>query len=180
MNRTMKQRKLPGVPCPEERVYELHNKQIARVAATEGMVLLKNENAILPIPKGTAVALYGAGAANTIKGGTGSGDVNSRGTVSILEGLTNAGYRIVTKRWLDAYDEAYEAARAQWRDAVWQKEARMRETDDSGFPFFFAYSETPFVFPVGDLPEKEDAEIAVYVLSRQAGRTAPEQNLSGS
>lgn len=169
MNRTMKQRKLPGVPCPEERVYELHNKQIARVAATEGMVLLKNENAILPIPKGTAVALYGAGAAHTIKGGTGSGDVNSRGTVSILEGLTNAGYRIVTKRWLDAYDEAYEAARAQWRDAVWQKEARMRETDDSGFPFFFAYSETPFVFPVGDLPEKEDAEIAVYVLSRQAG-----------
>ncbi len=102
MNRTMKQRKLPGVPCPEERVYELHNKQIARVAATEGMVLLKNENAILPIPKGTAVALYGAGAAHTIKGGTGSGDVNSRGTVSILEGLTNAGYRIVTKRWLDA------------------------------------------------------------------------------
>lgn len=169
MNRTMKQRKLPGVPCPEERVYELHNKQIARVAATEGMVLLKNENAILPIPKGTAVALYGAGAAHTIKGGTGSGDVNSRGTVTILEGLTSAGYRIVTRRWLDAYDEAYETARAQWRDAVWQKEARMRETDDSGFPFFFAYSETPFVFPAGDLPEKEDAEIAVYVLSRQAG-----------
>ncbi len=60
MNRTMKQRKLPGVPYSEERIYEIHNKQIARVAATEGMVLLRNENDILPIPKGTAIALYGA------------------------------------------------------------------------------------------------------------------------
>lgn len=179
MNRTMKQRKLPGVPCPEERVYELHNKQIARVAATEGMVLLKNENAILPIPKGTAVALYGAGAAHTIKGGTGSGDVNSRGTVTILEGLTSAGYRIVTRRWLDAYDEAYETARAQWRDAVWQKEAEMQETNDSGFSFFFAYSETPFVCPAGALPEKEEAEIAIYVLSRQAGEGKDRVNGGG-
>lgn len=179
MNRTMKQRKLPGVPYPEERVYELHNKQIARVAATEGMVLLKNENAILPIPKGTAVALYGAGAVHTIKGGTGSGDVNSRGTVTILEGLTSAGYRIVTRRWLDAYDEAYETARAQWRDAVWQKEAEMRETNDSGFSFFFAYSETPFVCPAGALPEKEEAEIAIYVLSRQAGEGKDRVNGGG-
>lgn len=86
MNRTMKQRKLPGVPCPEERVYELHNKQIARVAATEGMVLLKNENAILPIPKGTAVALYGAGAAHTIKGGTGSGMSTAAGRSAFWRG----------------------------------------------------------------------------------------------
>ena len=152
MNRTMKQRKRPGVPCSEERAYEIHNRQIARTAATEGMVLLKNENDVLPIPKGTAIALYGAGAAHTIKGGTGSGDVNSRNTVSILEGLTNAGYRIVTKRWLDEYEAAYEKARAQWREAIWQKEAQMREADDSGFHFFFAYSETPFVFPTGELP----------------------------
>lgn len=124
MNRTMKQRKLPGVPYSEERIYEIHNKQIARVAATEGMVLLRNENDILPIPKGTAIALYGAGAAHTIKGGTGSGDVNSRKTVSILEGLTNAGYQIVTKSWLDAYDAAYAKAREQWRDEIWEKERK--------------------------------------------------------
>ncbi len=179
MNRTMKQRKLPGVPCSEERTYEIHNRRIARTAATEGMVLLKNENAVLPIPKGTAIALYGAGAVHTIKGGTGSGDVNSRNTVSILEGLTNAGYRIVTKRWLDEYEAAYEKARAQWRDAIWQKEAQMREADDSGFHFFFAYSETPFVFPTGELPGKEDAETAIYVLSRQAGEGKDRVNGGG-
>lgn len=179
MNRTIKQRKLPGVPYTEERIYEIHNKQIARVAATEGMVLLKNENNILPIAKGTAIALYGAGAAHTIKGGTGSGDVNSRGTVSILEGLTNAGYQIVTKSWLEAYDNAYTKAREQWRDAIWQKEAQMREKDNSDFHFFFAYSEIPFVFPTGDLPEKEDAEIAIYVLSRQAGEGKDRVNGAG-
>lgn len=179
MNRTMKQRKLPGVPYIEERVYEIHNKQIARVAATEGMVLLKNENNILPIAKGTALALYGAGATHTIKGGTGSGDVNSRGTVSIYEGLTNAGYQIVTKSWLDAYDNAYTKAREQWRDMIWQKEAQMREKDNSDFHFFFAYSEVPFVFPAGDLPEKENAEIAIYVLSRQAGEGKDRTNSEG-
>ncbi|MFG6369435.1 MAG: glycoside hydrolase family 3 C-terminal domain-containing protein [Lachnospiraceae bacterium] len=179
MNRTMKQRKLPGVSYDEERIYEIHNKQIARVAATEGMVLLKNENNILPIPKGTALALYGAGATHTIKGGTGSGDVNSRKTVSILEGLTNAGYQIVTKRWLDAYDDAYEKARVEWRDAIFQKEAQMREVENSDFHFFFAYSSTPFVFPAGALPEKEDAEIAIYVLSRQAGEGKDRANEGG-
>ncbi len=179
MNRTMKQRKLPGVPYSEERIYEIHNKQIARVAATEGMVLLRNENDILPISKGIAIALYGAGAAHTIKGGTGSGDVNSRKTVSILEGLTNAGYQIVTKSWLDAYDAAYAKAREQWRDEIWEKEAKMREKDNSDFHFFFAYSEVPFVFPTGELPEKENAEIAIYVLSRQAGEGKDRVNNGG-
>ncbi|MDE6917091.1 MAG: glycoside hydrolase family 3 C-terminal domain-containing protein, partial [Lachnospiraceae bacterium] len=179
MNRTIKQQSLPGVPYPQERDYEIRNRQLARAAAAEGMVLLKNDNNILPIPKGTSIALYGAGAAHTLKGGTGSGDVNSRGTVSILEGLRNAGYRIATQDWLDAYDEAYAQARAAWRESVWQKEAQMREADDSGFHFFFAYTETPFLFPVGDLPEKAEAETAIYVLSRQAGEGKDRADCSG-
>lgn len=179
MNRTMKQRKLPGVPYPEERSYEIRNRRVARTAAAEGIVLLKNENNILPLPKGTAVALYGAGATHTLKGGTGSGDVNSRGTVSILEGLTNAGYRIVTKGWLDAYDEAYTHAREEWRDAIWQKEDQLRAADGSDFHFFFAYSSVPFLFPAGAQPEKEDAETALYVLGRQAGEGKDRANSSG-
>lgn len=179
MNRTIKQQILPGVPYPQERDYEIRNRQLARAAAAEGMVLLKIDNNILPIPKGTSIALYGAGAAHTLKGGTGSGDVNSRGTVSILEGLRNAGYRIATQDWLDAYDEAYAQARAAWRESVWQKEAQMREADDSGFHFFFAYTETPFLFPVGDLPEKAEAETAIYVLSRQAGEGKDRADCSG-
>lgn len=53
------------------------------------MVLLKNEG-ILPLKEGTKIALYGVGASRTIKGGTGSGDVNERETVSIYQGMKNA------------------------------------------------------------------------------------------
>lgn len=48
------------------------------------MVLLKNEGNLLPLEKGSKVALYGIGASKTIKGGTGSGDVNERDKVSIF------------------------------------------------------------------------------------------------
>lgn len=51
------------------------------------MVLLENKNQVLPIAKSGKIALFGGGAVNTVKGGTGSGDVNQRYTVSIWEGL---------------------------------------------------------------------------------------------
>ncbi|MBM6871484.1 S-layer homology domain-containing protein, partial [Pseudoflavonifractor phocaeensis] len=53
------------------------NAAISQWAATQGMVLLENNNNVLPISgnAGTPVALFGVGAYNTIKGGTGSGDV---------------------------------------------------------------------------------------------------------
>ena len=59
------------------------NRELARAAAREGIVLLKNDGA-LPVKPGR-IALYGAGASRTVKGGTGSGEVNERHTVTILE-----------------------------------------------------------------------------------------------
>lgn len=55
---------------------------VAREAAAEGMVLLENCEHILPLQPGSKVALYGSGAVKTIKGGSGSGDVNERETIS--------------------------------------------------------------------------------------------------
>ncbi len=68
---------------------------IAREAAGEGMVLLKNDNRTLPLSSATTrIAIYGKSsfAANT--GGTGSGDVNEAYSVSIAEGLRDAGYNL--------------------------------------------------------------------------------------
>ena len=48
---------------------------LARLAAREGMVLLKNENGLLPLAGKTRIALFGKGTFDYVKGGGGSGDV---------------------------------------------------------------------------------------------------------
>jgi beta-glucosidase len=71
------------------------NAAIARKAATEGMVLLKNSNRALPIKPGiTTIAAFGNTTYDFIVGGTGSGDVNEAYAVSLHQGLSNAGLKI--------------------------------------------------------------------------------------
>jgi beta-glucosidase len=69
---------------------------ITRQSASEGMVLLKNENT-LPLQTGKNVALFGVTSYDFIVGGTGSGDVNEAYAVSLEEGLKNAGFQINDK-----------------------------------------------------------------------------------
>ncbi|MCF8273487.1 MAG: glycoside hydrolase family 3 C-terminal domain-containing protein [Flavobacteriaceae bacterium] len=72
------------------------NKIVSRNAATEGIILLKNNEA-LPIKKDAKIALFGVTSLETIAGGTGSGDVNKAYMVSVTEGLKNAGFTIDEK-----------------------------------------------------------------------------------
>ena len=61
--------------------------ELSRAAASEGMVLLKNENHVLPLAKGTKVALFGKASADYVKGGGGSGDVTVPYLRTLLQGL---------------------------------------------------------------------------------------------
>ncbi len=61
--------------------------QLSRRAAAEGIVLLKNENKVLPFTAGTKVAVFGCGQIDYVKGGGGSGIVHSVYTRNIYDGL---------------------------------------------------------------------------------------------
>ena len=70
-----------GAYTPEESQRERDHKVLARRVAAEGIVLLKNDG-VLPLTTKT-VALYGPGSRMTVKGGSGSGDVQERHSVTI-------------------------------------------------------------------------------------------------
>ena len=93
---------------------EQANRQVARKAAAEGMVLLMNEG-VLPLKADAKVALFGGGAVSTIKGGTGSGDVNEREVVGIYQGFLDAGIALTNQSWLEDYAKIYRQAREDWR-----------------------------------------------------------------
>lgn len=63
--------------------------------AEEGIVLLENEDGMLPMENGTKLNVFGWASTNPVYGGTGSGSLSDAyPTVSLLEGLTNAGFEV--------------------------------------------------------------------------------------
>ena len=169
MQRILKARTFSGTTEEREQSWEREHRKIAREAAAEGIVLLKNENHLLPLEKESRIALYGAGAGKTIKGGTGSGDVNERKSISIYEGMKNAGFSIVTEDWIKEYERLYDRAREEWKEDI-----NRRAAGSDTMQFFNIYSTTPFVMPAGSQIEKpdEDVKTAIYVISRIAGEGA--------
>jgi beta-glucosidase len=78
---------------------EAQNSDIAKDLAEQTYVLLEN-NGVLPIAKTGSVALFGSASEYTIKGGTGSGDVNQRAHDNIDEAFVAAGYTIANPTWM--------------------------------------------------------------------------------
>ncbi|MBE5890702.1 MAG: beta-glucosidase [Lachnospiraceae bacterium] len=146
---------------------ELDNMALSRQLAGECVVLLKNDGA-LPIQEPGKVALFGTGARYTVKGGTGSGDVNSRSVVNIDEGLKEAGFTLVSGDWFDCL----EAAIAE-NDAAHTKlcEAYAKE---HGCPIFVANFDNKKAEPIPPIITEaqlkaSEADTAIYVISRNSG-----------
>lgn len=148
---------------------EKKNKQVAYEAAAESIVLLENDGT-LPITAGK-IALYGSGAAMTIKGGTGSGEVNERHSIGIEEGLENAGFTVTTKSWLEDWRTTYEIGKKQHSKGFLKK---MLSGDPSDKINIMA---NPYRIPTGrSITDKDvkdsDTDTCIYVVSRQAGECA--------
>ena len=144
-------------------------RALSRKAAAEGMVLLENKG-ILPLEQGAKIALFGRGARYTIKGGTGSGDVNSRNTITVDQGLRGAGFRIVNSDYLDRYDALFAESRRKWEKAVYEAAGPDRD------PRKLYHAHASMLLELPDLPIRPEdvsgADAAVYVISRISGEFA--------
>ncbi|MFD0685978.1 glycoside hydrolase family 3 protein [Actinomadura fibrosa] len=142
---------------PEPGRLELANSALARRAASQGMVLLDNPGAALPMARSGNVALFGVGAYKTVKGGTGSGDVNNRSTVTARQGLENAGYRVTT-------------GSAYWKAMTAAYDTKYPETD-AGYSFGPAidYSSVEQLLTADTVQPTAPTDTAIYVVARNSG-----------
>ncbi len=153
---------------PEMSAREERNMNRSRAIATQGMVLLENDGT-LPIKDSVkTIALYGTGARRTIKGGTGSGDVNSRNVYSIEHGLLDANYTITTTHLLDSLDKKVEDAREAYFAKI------MAKAKPGDLSALFDMFNNPFFEPSMDTLTDEvinetKADLAIYVISRNSG-----------
>ena len=153
-----------GTQNPQPSNRELEHGRLARYAAAEGIVLLKNDG-VLPLKASMPIALLGGGADKTVKGGIGSGDVNNRENISIYRGLKEAGVPITSEGWLSDYQAGYADARNQWKQKVLEEVKQVENPFD-------AYAANPFALPEGRKITTDDvrgAFAAVYVISRISG-----------
>ncbi|MDH6343497.1 beta-glucosidase [Parabacteroides sp. PFB2-12] len=153
------------VKTPRFKGYKYSNKPalkehaaITRQSATEGMVLLKNEEATLPLKGIKNVALFGITSYDFIAGGTGSGNVNKPYVIDLMQGLTNVNLS-VTESIKDLYTKykAYQESKIEsdrlpggwrWGKAVLPEMSVSRTAIDK---------------------QAKEADIAILTIGRQAG-----------
>ena len=138
---------------------------LARQAAAEGCVLLKNENEALPLRKGDKVAVFGRIAFHYYKSGLGSGGlVNTKYVVGILDALKeekditlDENLLGIYEKWIEKnpYDEGQGWGKVPWS----QKE--MELTDEI-------------------VESAKGADAAIVVVGRTAGEDQDNKNEAGS
>ncbi|MCI1681707.1 MAG: glycoside hydrolase family 3 C-terminal domain-containing protein [Bacteroides sp.] len=132
---------------------------IARESAAEGMVLLKNDGAVLPLIR-RSIALFGMTSYNFISGGTGSGDVNEAYTVSLKDGLMNAGF---------VNDLAVDTL---YKEQMKIQNDEFTKTIDSNNPWAkFIHVQYKDFLPSVDILKKvaEEAEVGILTIGRNSG-----------
>ena len=159
------------VKTPSFKQYRFSNKpdlkahaQVAREAAGESMVLLRNEGA-LPLKGNEKVALYGISAIDFVAGGTGSGDVNKAYVVNMEEALAGAGFTL-DKNLADyykafiGYDKAQQALAGATNN--WFSRRKLAE----------------IAIPANAIEnEARSNDVAVIVLGRNAGEGADRRQI---
>lgn len=155
-------------------LYEYEKKHLAALRShlAECTVLLKH-NGDFPLKEPCKIAAYGSGVRGTIKGGTGSGEVNSRYFVSVEQGLENAGFTVTTKNWMAGYEAMYAEARKGFVARI-KAEAKAAKAN----PAIYGMGR-PMPEPEYELPLEGEGDVAIYVLSRISGEGNDRKAIAG-
>ena len=152
--------------------YELRHIEDLRKNLAGCTVLLKKDGSF-PLESPCALAAYGSGVRRTIKGGTGSGEVNSRYSVSIEEGLRDAGFTLTDTDWHTAYEQVRQKAHKAFL-AQLKKDAKAAKLNYLIYGMGKVMPE-----PEYDLPLNAEGDAAIYVVSRISGEGNDRTPLKG-
>ena len=153
--------------------YEIEHIRRVRELSSECILFLKR-NGDFPLDKPCKVALYGNAARKTIKGGTGSGDVNVRHYVGIEEGLEKAGFTVTSKKWLDSYEHLFAECEKKHREDIKQKILT------EGISAIMLGVGAIMAEPEYDFPLDAEGDVAIYVLGRNSGEGSDRSVESGN
>ena len=142
--------------------YEIRHIRALRGHLAECTVLLKKDGNF-PLKRPCKIAAYGSGVRGTVKGGTGSGEVNSHYSVSIETGLQDAGFSVTTAAWLDRYEQHRAATHEQFEQEL---KAAAKAANQNYLLYSMGKSMPE---PEYNLPLDGGGEAAIYVVSRISG-----------
>lgn len=142
------------------------NVAIVRKAAAEGMVLLKNEKT-LPIKNDVKIALFGKNASNYVTGGGGSSEVNAAYRVQLLEGLSNASYKVTDSKNGNKFIEGMDIKDIEWAakesDAAIISIGRNSTEGNDNYTMETTEEETALVKAVADKYHKAGKKVIVLL-----------------
>ena len=154
------------VKTPHFKGYKFSNKpdlkahaEMARKAAEESIILLRNEDNTLPLKGSEKVALYGLTSVDFVGIGTGSGEVNTKHIVNMQEAMTEAGFTLDQNlaEFYQHYFAQQEAVQKMERNNRWGYRNIREEAEVSARAISL---------------QAQENDVAVYVLGRNAGEGA--------
>ena len=153
--------------------HELAHLSFLKENAFECALFLKREDDSFPLSEPTNITLIGNGVRHTVIGGTGSGAVNVRYEENVESAFLNEGFTISSTDWLNHYDEHYKNRKKEFIKQI-KKEAKEKKQIAASYGMGKIPNETDYEFTIFG-----DHEIAIYVLSRNAGEGSDRQLIKG-
>lgn len=156
--------------------YEKAHLKVLDEISSECVLFLKRSNNDFPldISQVKEIGLYGNGVRYTVKGGTGSGNVEYHFFNNIEQAFENKNIKITSKEFLDEYDKIIKKEKEKF---VKRMKKEGKEAGIAPVTYFFGKTITEPNYDLDNLIHPN--EISIYVISRKMGEGSDRENIKG-